>query len=210
MKRAIKKLELGTCKRSTAIAAVIWKCNTQATQWLRHSFSLLEKALYFVMFACLFVCFFPHRQENLLSFVSWCKSGANQSCKALKNLKIMCKLRPTGIFTTVLYFFPNEKFMNNISIVVKIIILTSSEIRSAIGHIAAMATVSFGIASFNRLIPFKYNVIKKLQMNAVIYLWFEIHMKWTLNAAPVHHFHQLCYKSRRDLAFFFLNRWYAS
>lgn len=60
--------------------------------------------------------------------------------------------------------------MNNISIVVKIIILTSSEIRSAIGHIAAMATVSFGIASFNRLIPFKYNVIKKLQMNAVIYL----------------------------------------
>ena len=137
------------------------------------------------MFACLFVCFFPHRQENLLSFVSWCKSGANQSCKALKNLKIMCKLRPTGIFTTVLYFFPNEKFMNNISIVVKIIILTSSEIRSAIGHIAAMATVSFGIASFNRLIPFKYNVIKKLQMNAVIYLWFEIHMKWTLNAAPV-------------------------
>ena len=66
-----KKLELGTCKRSTAIAAVIWKCNTQATQWLRHSFSLLVKASVFrhvCLFACLF--FFSHRQENLLSFVS--------------------------------------------------------------------------------------------------------------------------------------------
>lgn len=68
----------------------------------------------------------------------------------------MCKLRLTGIFTTVLYFFPNEKFMNNISIVVKIVILTSSEIRSAISHMAAMATVSFAIASFNRLWYQKY------------------------------------------------------
>lgn len=49
----------------------------------------------------------------------------------------------------VLYFFLNEKFMNNILIVVKIIILIFFEIRLVIGYMVVMVIVSFGMVFFN-------------------------------------------------------------